>query len=251
MIAVYLLSFTILITSVIKVAGTFIELDRGLNAKREQFIHHTKSLHKNQDGSITLMAILLTLMVSALFMFFALKNKVELKEVQYRSNSYLCFKYLNVETENYIKAMSKFNIVLRSSYAGMFVPEPDIAAAAKALHEATILARSARHLVYVKNLLKNEYCKDTTESLSYIKNFPYQISPAFILETNIDDTTKLKAHKWTITHYKLPSGIRLKNSFCLQADMQAEGELIPHYRIKTSELPMAAFSKLNCSSGFL
>ncbi|MBC7429829.1 MAG: hypothetical protein H7336_14540 [Bacteriovorax sp.] len=250
MIAVYLLSFTILITSVIKVAGTFIELDKNLTAKRAQFIQQTKSLHKNQDGSITLMAILLTLMISALLMFFTLKNKVELKEARYRKDSYLCFKFLNIETENYIKDMSKFNIALRTSYAAQFAPVPAAAAAAKTLFEAIIVARNARHFFYIKNLLKNEYCEGQADSISYIKNFPYDINVTFILQTNIDQTTKLKAHQWTVTHYKHPSGIRFKNSFCLEADMQADGAFIPRFKIKTSELSTTVFSKSKCFFGF-
>ena len=250
MIAVYIVSFTILITSVIKVTGTFITLDKNLENKRAQFIQKTRSLHYNQSGSITLMAVLLTLMISALLMFFTLKNKVELKEARYRKDSYLCFKYLNVETENYIKDISHFNIALRTSYAAQFAPIPAAAAAARALFQASIVARNTRHFYYIKNLVKNDYCKDSLESLSYLKNLPFITNLTFSLQTNIDQTTQIKAHQWTVTYYKYPNGIRLKNSFCLNAQMQVEDPFFPNYKIKTSELVMTGFSKLKCSSGF-
>lgn len=249
MIPAYILAFTILITSVIKVTDVFIKLDKSLNEKRNEFILKTKSLHKNQDGNITLVAVLFTMMISALLMFFALKNKVELNEARYRKDSYLCFKYLNVETENYIKDMSKINISLRVLYAAKFAP--DATGAAHAAFEVAKVVRNSRHVYYIKNLLKNSYCKEVTSSLSYIKNFPYEINAALILQTNFDETTILKAHKWTVTHFKNPSGIRLKNSFCLEARMEAQSEFFPKFKIKTSEISMKGFSKLKCSSGFL
>ena len=249
MILVYTLSFSILITSVIKVTGVFISLDRELAAKRSEFVKKTRATHRNDKGNITLMAILLTLMVSALMMFFTVKDKVELDEARYRKDSYLCFEYLNNQTEFYIDDMSKFNALLRTLYSAMFAPHAT--AAAKAAFDTAVITRNARHFYYVKNLLKNKWCKDASESASYIKNFPYEINLAFILQTNIDETTKLKAEKWTVTHYKKPNGIRLKNSFCLKADMSAKGVIFPDFRIKTAEVAMGDFSKLKCLSGFL
>jgi hypothetical protein len=249
MIPVYIFCLTILFTSVIKVTDVFMELDKSLTARRVEFIKKTKSLHQNEKGSITLIAILFTLMISALLMFFALKNKVELKEVQYRSDSYLCFHSLNIETEKYIKDISNFNITLRALYAAQFAP--NATAAARALFQATTAMRDSRHFFYVKNLLYNHYCKDKAESLSYLKHIPYETSSSLFLQTNIDETTKLKAREWKVTHYKSPHGIRLKNSFCLEATMQAEGPFFPNFKIKTAEIAMEGFSKLKCSSGFL
>lgn len=249
MIPVYILCLTILFTSVIKVTDVFIELDKKLATKQKIFIKKTKSLHQNENGSITLIAILFTLMISALLMFFALKNKIELKEVQYRRDSYLCFHSLNIETENYIKDISKFNIALRTLYIAQF--SPNTAAAAQVAFRATKIARNSRHFFYIKTLLHNIYCKDINESSLYIKNIPYKVSSALILQTNIDETTKIKVKKWKVTHYKIPQGIRLKKSFCLEASMSADGSFFPNFKIQTAEIAMEGFSKLKCSSGFL
>ena len=249
MIPVYILSLTILITSVIKVTDVFMDLDRDLAAKRSEFIKKTQKLHKNQDGNITLIAALLTLMVSGLLMFFTVKDKVELDEARYRKDSYLCFEYLNNETEFYIEDISKFNILLRVLYAAQFAP--NATSAAKAAFETAKITRNARHFYYVKILFNNKWCKDPLESASYIKNFPFEINVAFILQTNIDETTKLKAKSWTVTHYKNPNGIRLKNSFCLKAAMKVKSNLLPDFKIKTAEISMKDFSKLKCLSGFL
>ena len=246
---VYILSFSILITSVIKVTDVFIALDKDLTAKRVQFIKKTQSLHRNDKGNITLMAVLLTLMLSALMMFFTVKDKVELDEARYRKDSYLCFEYLNNQTEFYIEDISKFNILLRTLYAAMFAPQAT--AAAKAAFETAVITRNARHFYYFKILLKNKWCKDASESASYLKNFPYELGVAFILKTNIDETTQLKAQSWTVTHYKKPNGIRPKNSFCLQASIKTSGIIIPNFKIRTAEISMKDFSKLKCLSGFL
>lgn len=249
MIPVYILSLTILITSVIKVTDVFTRLDKELAAKRSEFIQKTKELHKNQQGSITLIAALLTLMISGLLMFFTLKNKVELMEAHYRKDSYLCFQFLNRETENYVEDISKFNALLRTLYAATLTGYAT--ATAELAFRTAIYARNTRHFLYVKMLLKNKWCKDSSESTSYLKKFPYEINKVFILQTNIDATTKLKAQTWTVTHYKKPLGIRLKNSFCLKAEIQTSGNILPDFKIKTAEISMKDFSKLKCLSGFL
>lgn len=247
MILGYILSFSILITSVIKVTGVLIHLDKKMNSQVSRFTTETKSLHNNQKGSLTLAGALFALMISALLLFFTLKYKTELKEVRYRKDSYLCFHYLNIQTENYIKDMAKFNIAIRSAFAAQLA----LGHTARAALEAAVLTRNARHFYYVKNLVKNSWCKGHTQSLSWIKNFPFEITPAFTLVTNIDQTAKLRKNKWKITHYKNPSGIRLKKSFCLTADMSAQSAFFPDFKIKTAEVPMAGLSKLKCSSGFL
>lgn len=246
MMPVYLLSFTILITSVIKMADLFSKTDQALLKRQQQFRQHTRDLH-NQQGNISLMAALLTLMISALLMFFALKMKVELKEARYRKDSYLCFQYLNVETKNYILEMARFNQVLRALF--LAISSGAGSAQAKILFEATALTRHGRHFYYVKKLAKNKYCSGKTDSRAFFKNLPFIVTPALILETNIDQTTKLRDSQWTNIFYKNPSGIRLKNSFCLKAEYQVEGNLFPNPKIKTSEIAMQGFSKLKCWSG--
>lgn len=247
MILSYLLAFSLLIMSVIKVTDIFIKSDLDLNTKRIEFIKETKKTH--QKGSITLMGILLTLMISALLLFFALKFKVELKEARYRKESYLCFTYLNVETQNYVSDMTKLNWAIRSAYFATI--SIIFTAEALPLFDSLKLARDMRHLYYLKTLLSNNYCKNPLSSYSYFMNPPYKMNVARMLETNIDGTTIIREAKWTVTYYKNPKGIRLKKSFCLKADMEIESAFFPKFKIKTSEISMADFSKLKCLSGFL
>lgn len=221
--------------------------DDRLNKKKSEFIKETKKSH--QDGSITLMAVLLTLMISSLLIFFTYKLKLELKEARYRKDSYLCFQYLNVETENYISDMAKFNLALRTAFVTIF---SGVASAhAKAIHQGLVIARNARHFYYIKNLISNEYCNNAISNFSYLKNLPFETNKAYVLTNNIDETSKLRQKQWTTTYYKVPNGVRFKNTFCLKATMSAEGAFSPSFKIKTSEISMRGFSQLKCFSGSL
>ena len=246
MILPYLLTFSLLIMSGIKVVESFFKADDLLNKRRSKFIEETKKTHKG--GNITLMAALLTLMISALLMFFALKFKVELKEARYRKDSYLCFHYMNLQTQKYIDEMSKFNWALRSAFLATF--SVVASSSAKAIFEALKISRNARHFYYIKKFLSNSYCKGSVSNLPYLQKLPFETNSAYLLTTNLDATTKLKEAQWKIIYYKKPDGIRLKKSFCLQADMEVQGAFTPNFKIKTSEIPMTGFSQLKCLSGF-
>lgn len=245
MILGYILTFSLLIMSVIKFVGAMKYSDDQITKKRTEFIQETKKSH--QDGSITLMAVLLTFMISSLLMFFAYKFKIELQEARYRKDSYLCFKYLNVETQNYVTDMAKFNWALRIAYAAIF--SGVATAKAKIAHQGIVIARNARHFYYIKNLISNQYCKNAVSNFSYLKNLPFETTQAYVLNTNIDATSKLREKEWTITYYKTPNGVRFKNTFCLTATMSAEGAFNPDFKIQTAEISMKGFSQLKCLSG--
>ena len=224
----------------------FFFADKKLSEKQSKFIQETRKSH--QKGSITLIAALFTFMVSALLMFFVFKFKVELKEARYRKDSYLCFQFLNIQTENYFSDMVKFNWALRSAFAAKFTV---IATAeAEAIWNGLKIARNARHLYYIKDLISNNYCKGKLSNLPYLQKQPFQTNQAYLLSTEIDGTAKLKEEQWKITYYQNPEGIRFNKSFCLEAEMSAEGAFIPNFKIKTQEIAMAGFSQLKCLSGF-
>lgn len=246
MILSYILAVSLLIMSGIKVVDAFFFADKKLNEKHSKFIQETRKSHKK--GNITLIAALFTLMISALLMFFVFKFKVELKEARYRKDSYLCFHYLNIQTENYFSDMVKFNWALRTAFAATFSVVGT--AQAEAAWNALKIARNARHLYYIKNLVSNQYCKGKISNFPYLQKQPFETNRAYLLSTNLDGTAKLKEEQWKITYYQKPDGIRLNKSFCLEAEMSAEGAFIPNFKIKTQEISMAGFSQLKCLSGF-
>lgn len=248
MILSYILAISLLIMSVIKVADIFLSSDQELSVKQGRFIQQTRELHRNEKGSITLIGILFTLILSSLLLFFVLKMKVELKEARYRKDSYLCFFYLNNQTKKYVEAMASFNLVLRA--LSIAIASGSGGPQAKMLFSATKNLRNGRHVYYVKELLANNYCKSKTESLSYLKNLPFLTSTPLALNTNVDGTTKIRKPQWTTTLFKSPVGIRLKKAFCLKAHYRILGNFKPDLKIETVEHSMADFSKLKCLSGF-
>jgi hypothetical protein len=242
MILNYLLVFSVLIMSVVKTADVFIKANSELNRTQKEFIRLTKEKHNS--GSISLNGCLFALMFSLLLMFFALKFKVELKEARYRRDSYLCMNYLNIKTENYIYDLTAFNWLLRSAYAAaMASPE------AMVVFKSLTVARNLRHTFYLKDLFTYKYCSKEM-GFNYIRNLPYKTKLAVLLETNIDETTQLREPKWTYNLMKNPSGIRFKNSFCLQSTFQMEGVMIPKTKVETRETSNTDISKLKCLSGF-
>lgn len=246
MVLSYILTLTILILSVIRITDSFFYADKKLDEKQSRFIEETRKSHKR--GNITIIAALLTVMISGLLYFFAVKFKVELKEARYRKDSYLCFTYLNVQTENYFSDMVKFNWALRTAFAATFSIIGT--AEAKVAWEGLKIARNARHFYYIKNLKFNKYCKEKISTLTYLHKLPFETNKAFILSTEIDGSAKLKEEQWKIVYYQKPDGIRASRSFCLETELSAEGAFIPNLKIKTQEIPMRGFSQLKCLSGF-
>lgn len=247
MILAYVLSFSLLIMSVIKVTGLFTHGSKNLESTQKEFIKDTRKTHNT--GSITLMAAMLTMMISLLLLFFALKFKVELQEARFRKDSYLCFNNLNIKTSNYITDMTRFNWALRSAYIATY----SLVATAEALavFKALKIARDVVHYNYLKELISNSVCKDKIPPVSYLKNLPYKTNMAFKLNTLIDGTTIVRENKWSLTYLKKPKGIRLSRVFLLKAELELNGSFVPDFKIKTKEQAVPDFSKLNYLFGSL
>lgn len=242
----YLIALSLIIISVAKTADLFITSDRALTKTQDRFVAKTHDLHKNEKGSISLIAAIFTTILSALFMFYLIKMKVEYKEALYRKESYLCFHYLNVETQKYIKEMSVFNWALRSAFVAKDTVVNGVSG--EILFKALTLSRNARHFNYLKKIAKNKFCK-VPETISYLKNTPYKIQLTGMLETNIDETTIVRQNQWVNVFYKKPEGIRLKKSFCLKTKFQMEGAFSSSSKIETSEVEIKDLSSLKCFFG--
>lgn len=241
----YLLCFSLLIVSVIKTADIYKKSNTDLNKTKKDFIKITREKHN--QGSLSLNGALFATMFSLLLLFFALKFKVELKEARYRRDSYLCMHYLDIKTANYIYDMTALNWLLRSAFAATLsvVATPEAMETLKALQ----LARDARHAFFLKELFTYRYC--TKEMvLPSLTQLPYKTKKIIKLDAHFDSTTQLRKSTWTRNLYKLPSGIRLKNSFCLQSHYRMEGVMIPNLKIQTQEISNGVISKLKCLSGF-
>lgn len=196
----------------------------------------------NQRGSISLLGALLTTILSLFLLFLVLKMQVEYREAINRKKTYLCFKYLTHETENYISLMTKFNWAVRTA----FLAQASVIASkeAKITFESLVKMRNLSHISYMKNLLKNNYCS-YPESGTFVKNTPYKTLSMFLLETNKDQTTKLKAREWKNTIVMKPNKIRSSHIFGIAADFSLDGEFLPNFHYKSKEVGIKALLNLN------
>ncbi len=242
----YLLSISLIVTTIIKTTELFIGSDKALVKIQEQFIQDTKKLHKNQKGSVSLLAISLITMISCLLLFYVTKMKLEYRESVYRSQSYLCFHYLNTETEKYISEMAKFNIAIRAAFLAQKTVASGISAVV--IFKGLVIARNTRHFLFVKKIMSNKYCH-FPETISFVENSPFKTKNKLLLETNIDETSRLRTTKWTNSLYLNPKGIRLKKSFCLQSLFQVQNAFFPNTKYSTSEQALEDLSNLKCFYG--
>ena len=239
----FILCSSILIVSATQMADLFLKADKNLNKTKKEFIEKTRETHNR--GSLTLMGAVLTVMFSALLLFFMTKFKTELNEARYRKASYLCMNELNIKTENYIFDMTAFNWLLRTAYAASMTANPTSMAAYKSL----TIARNVRHAHYLTELVKTEYCS-LEMSQSYLRHLPYQTTALAVLKTNFDQTTLVRENKWTVKIFKFPDGIRLKNAFALYSTFHLSDPFAPELKVETAEKANRVFSKLKWPSGF-
>lgn len=242
----YLLALSLTVISVVKTTELFHLSDKKLGEIKSDFIKQTRDMHSNQKGSITFVAVLFVLIVSALLYFYVGKMQIEYKEAVYRKDSYLCFRFLNKKTESYINEMAKFNIALRAAFLAKSTVVD--AGAGEVAFRALIYTRNARHFYYLKELVSNNYC-EKSDSLNYLTQLPFQTNTSGTLETNIDETTLVRSNQWTSTIYKVPRGIRLKKSFCLKTEFQIKGAFFPNLKMSSEEVPVEDTSSLKCLSG--
>ncbi|MGZ3787924.1 MAG: hypothetical protein ACXVLQ_05340 [Bacteriovorax sp.] len=242
----YLLAISLVLLSVVKTADLFFTSDKALTRTQENFKEYTRGLHKNNKGSISLSAAALTAVMASLMMFYLLKMKIEYREAVYRKESYLCFHYLNTETKKYIKEMALFNWSLRAAFAARNTIINGTSG--EVIWKALTVSRNARHFYYLTKISNNKFCQ-IPEGLPYLKNTPFKLQKTLALEVNIDETSIVRQNQWSYLFYKNPSGIRLKESFCLKTDFQMEGAFSTSSKYQTSEVGMAAILALKCFSG--
>lgn len=230
MIINYLVGIAFIALSVGSFSKIFIKEDKEINKVRESFIKKTRNSHR---GSISLVGACFCLILTFFMLFLLQKMRIEFNEAKYRKESYICFHYLNQLTKKYVNEMGHFNKSLAATFAAQMAP--GAGAISKAAHNTLIITRNIRHLFYVKDYIKNSYCKDQLEYVTYFKNWPFKQSTLLKLQTNFDGSAIINKNKWTTSFTKKPKGIRLKNAFILKAEHSATNSYFPNYKITTQE----------------
>jgi hypothetical protein len=202
---------------------------------------------KNNQGSVSLLGATLTSLLSLYLLFFALKMQVEYREAQYRKESYLCFKFLNTTTVDYITQITKLNWALRTAYAAQF----SVIATNESIviFKNLVLYRNAFHVSYMKNLFLNSYCS-LPITTDYVKNLPYQTKNIFLLDTLVDETTKIRAKKWKNIISVIPKKIRSSHIFLISVEYSLDGPFLPNLLYTSKEIGKRELLSLNHFFGF-
>jgi hypothetical protein len=247
MILDYLLAISLILVSVVKSTDLFILSDKKLSKVQSHFIKQTRSLHHNSKGSVSLVAAVLVTILSAYFLFLLTKMKLEYKEALYRKKSYLCFHFLNTETEKYINEMAYFNWSLRSAFLTKNTINDGVSG--EVVFQALKNTRNTRHYLYLKKMASNQYCH-LPETLSYLKSLPFLTHFNGSLITQIDETTLPRQHTWSTFIHFFPNGIRSSKAFCLKSTFHIQNEFVPNLQKETSEIATKDLQLLKCSFGY-
>ena len=188
------------------------------------------------------MGAILTAILSLFLLFLVLKMQIEYREAVYRKDTYLCFRYLNKQTEDYVSLITRFNWAIRSAYLAQFSGVGSTQAAAT--FKGLVSARNIAHISYVKNLISNTYCSKL-ESNNFVKNLPYKTTNLFILDCKKDGTTEVRDKEWINIIAKIPSKIRLSHLFAIKIKYAIEGEFFPNFQVRSQEISMQDLPNLN------
>jgi hypothetical protein len=129
--------------------------------------------------------------------------------------------------------MTKFNWALRTAYAAQF--SGVVSEEAVATFKNLVLFRNTVHVSYMKNMLENKYCS-FPETIDYVKNLPYESKDVFLLNTEIDETTKIRAHKWKNTVTLKPKSVRSSHIFWLTSEFSIENAFFPKFSYTMKEV---------------
>ncbi len=242
-----IIALSLFITSVIKVAGVFIELDKNLVKRSDSFKSQTHKILQNEKGHFTFVTVVFLVILSGLLNFYVVKNNLMVKEARFRKDSYLCMKFLNTETSKYIDEMNKFNHLLKALFLSYSTGVS--AAKVKLVIEVTKKLRDLSHLNYLKKISFNSYCPEKTMASHYLKNLPYETLSPIKLKTQFDETATLRKTQWSNVIFKRNSTIRLKKAFCLKTTFQLQNSLNTSLRMTEEEIPLMGLASWKCSFG--
>jgi len=196
----------------------------------------------NQKGHITLVACLVTFMLSVLLLIATLHSLKTLERIKTRSSTYLCFREQNYYLLSYVKEMSLLNKVILVTNAARFLPEPTVIKAAEAAKKAALIKQSFHHLSYLKKIKLSKFCSWANKAI-YIKNLPYKTHLLTKLVRDSKGTTVVGKKKWVNVINSITQS-RYKNlGFILKIDYSLKSPFEKGLKFKRREI-------LNLKSAF-
>jgi len=191
-----------------------------------------KAVLKDEKGQITLLGLLFSMILLSYALFVILKCQKTSQEISSRLQTYQCFHYLDVETNNYIYYMGNLNkIILAASLMALI---PLTSAQGKALQQATIISQQVLHYTHLKKLTSNEYCK-LAQGGTYLKNLPYKTRAGIFLERGFDGTTILSNKDFKVW---VPNATKSGGYFAIEGLYKIKDKLSSKNTLKTKEVKL-------------
>lgn len=230
MILNYIFSISVIVMSAIGLVDIYILSNKKLEKIEQKFITDTKALLINKKGNLSIFFGLILLMLTALFTLLSLKMKSDYNYANYRKESYLCYRFLNINTENYINTVNKLNVAIDVALAAIFFTGTNT------LWIAAKKALDSYHNFMILQFKNSKYCS-TLDALTYFKNFPYKIKGPFMqLELSNEGTAQLKEKKWTSFILKKSNGFSKKKAFCLKRTWELENAYFAKPKFSDQEI---------------
>ena len=174
-------------------------------------------------GSTTLTGLWAILFAFALFLATVLISQRRFQEVRERTQIYLCFQYLIVETKRHIRFISRLNKSILSSHSTSLIPLPGMAALGENIRRALKALQTMNYVSYVKKVLANDYCL-WTQGTSFLQNVPYRTRGKGLLARRGDGTTVVRRERWKVFVKRGP--ITLEATWNLNSSLTSKPQLV-------------------------
>lgn len=152
-----------------------------------------KLINRRQEGNTTIVGMLICLMIGSTILYDIFRLYQIEKSLINRSQLYLCFKYLDINTDSYIKNIVLGNYSIQTINISAIL-NPVASNASRALIQQT---QQIAHYSYLKKIISNNYCS-TLQASFFIKNTPYLTNTIGTLRRNKLGVTITKQNLWNI-----------------------------------------------------
>lgn len=152
----------------------------------------------NNKGTILPFSFMLVILILAFFFIYISQDLLQLKKLKFRNNSYLCTKYLNIETQGFIKTIIQTNRLIKVNHYLQFAPIPAVSKAAQSTLKGLKIYQQLIFISYVKNTTSNSYCGMNYSKIFGINPPVETIATLALMRTNTEEAIIKKRWKMMI-----------------------------------------------------
>ncbi len=183
----------------------------------------------NENGSVTLMGVLLLLALLS-YALLSLQLKLEsLERSRERAHTYLCAKNYIEATQGYISHMAAINGTLSVLSKLRLIPK--LTVFAQNMHRLTLYAQQLRHLSYLKKLTSLPYCPSQLTAY-WLTTLPYKTRLSAVLARDFEGMAVPQGKPWSVY---IPSSFDPRKAFALALELRLDGQYSSKASIKTKE----------------